>query len=148
MDFIRNNIINILIFVLLVGGGGGAYYYFFAGDSGELLTSETEPGGEVAGELLTLLSEVPALTVNEQIFTEGTFRALKDFSVAVPDEVVGRPNPFAPLSAPRTTGRPTINVNNAGRTGATQGAVSGKSPSSPVVNTSGFDSQGLDESRE
>lgn len=143
MDFLRTNILNILIFIVLVAGGGGAYYYFFGADSGDLLTSQTQPGGEVAGELLTLLSEVPALNIDENIFSQPVFQALKDFSVPVPDELVGRPNPFAPLSAPRTTGRPSITITNP----RSSGAAAGRSATSPAINTND-NFLGLDESLE
>lgn len=56
------------------------------------------PGqGTVGAAELNLLNQVRSLKIDTALFTDPTFVSLRDYSVAITPEPVGRPNPFAPL---------------------------------------------------
>lgn len=88
-----------------------AYYMFFAGSgtpaAGGLLEAQPE-GNLVGAEVLSLLNQIQSLKIDTAFFQSSAYRSLVDYTVAIPDQSVGRANPFAPIPGfiivPKTTG--------------------------------------------
>lgn len=51
----------------------------------------------IGQELLSALSKLRALTLDENFFKDPVFQSLKDFSVPIASQAVGRSNPFLPI---------------------------------------------------
>lgn len=60
-------------------------------------TTNAAAGAEVGADVLTLLNKINSLRIDASIFASPSYQSLVDFSVEIPTENVGRPNPFAPL---------------------------------------------------
>ena len=76
----------VFIFVML------AYNLFFKSD---VLTSENFPSTTTIGDdLLRLRGELEAVNLDRSVLSSGDFLLLADFSVPVPIQPTGRPNPF------------------------------------------------------
>lgn len=98
MDFIKKN--KVIVGVILAGFLGLVVYLnFFSGaPSGELLAS-TEEASPLSSDLLSVLSNLHTIKLDESIFSDPTFESLTNFGVELPPETVGRRNPFLPLGA-------------------------------------------------
>lgn len=89
---------------MLLGGvavivlAGYIYFTYFSGSSsGALLTtSESSP---LSSDLLTTLSSLHTIKLDNAIFSDPIYLSLTDFGVQIPPENVGRRNPFAPLGS-------------------------------------------------
>ena len=87
------------------------YYWFLkpaptdtATNGGTLLDVTAE--ANVGTDVLTLLNQIQSLRIDKSIFESPEYQSLNDFSVAIPPQPVGRPNPFAPIpgfTPPSTT---------------------------------------------
>jgi hypothetical protein len=100
----------IVISVILIVAAALVYFYFEGGATpfgGSLLQSQA--GESVGSAELTLLGQIQSLKIDVSLFTDPSYETLKDYSVAIPTENVGRPNPFAPL----------LNISNTGSQGST-----------------------------
>ena len=91
--------------------------------AGEPLLTATPAGAADTGVVEVLL-RLRAIRLDSAIFSEPAFTALKDFSVEIVPEPVGRPNPFAPLGRDV---QPTSST--------TKGAVIFTKPSNPASGT-------------
>lgn len=90
----------ILIVIILIVGGGIWYIMSGGGGSSESLITQTPIATAGADqELVSTLLALRAVKLDGTIFSEPAFLNLKDFSTQIIPETVGRPNPFAPLSA-------------------------------------------------
>jgi len=105
----KNVLLAGVIIVLLVG----AYFVFFkseepTGDdalletSGPLLGGVPVPGSEMGGvaagaDLLPFLLQLNSLKLDGSLFKDPVFLSLEDYTVIIPEQPVGRPNPFEPL---------------------------------------------------
>ena len=96
MRFFHNNrttIGAIMLGVLLVV----AYYVFWGSGSGSpLLSSSAAPSSE-SQQLLATLGDLHSVTLDNRIFKNQIFLSLSDFGAVIPEQPVGRPNPFAPV---------------------------------------------------
>lgn|SRR3989344_7436672 len=98
MNFFKKyqNVIFIVVAVIL---GFIAYSYFFTGKETPVLSEETVSQATPADQdLISLLLELKAITLDESLFADAAFMSLQDFSKELIPEAVGRPNPFAPLT--------------------------------------------------
>jgi len=89
-----------------------AYYFFFANAplSTDAGTLQAQSGGNVVGaQVLTLLNQIQSLRINTTLFKSAAFQSLQDYSVQVPPQNIGRPNPFAPLPGVKSP-FPTVNT--------------------------------------
>ncbi|MEY2664852.1 MAG: hypothetical protein RIT04_660 [Candidatus Parcubacteria bacterium] len=104
----------ILLGILLVLGG--VYYLYTSGnktvsdaglapgsDTGSIDTSfataDVSDGSDlVTPDVLSILNKIRELRIDPAIFQDASYQSLVDFSIAIPPENVGRPNPFAPIS--------------------------------------------------
>jgi len=106
----KKSTIIVLIIVLLAAG---AYFYFTGGTSTEdsALQVQRNPEVEVrAARVLTLLTQIRDLEINPAIFKSVEYQTLRDYTVIIPPQDVGRLNPFAPipgLQGPAVTPSPT-----------------------------------------
>jgi hypothetical protein len=83
----------------------GALIYFYTmgnpTDSDTLLSVEGTPESiaseAIGNRVLTLLQEVNSLNIDATVFNNPVYRSLVDYSIEVPPQNVGRPNPFQPF---------------------------------------------------
>lgn len=74
------------------------YYMGGKGESGSLLESGVDTqNSEVGTRVLALLNQIQSLKIDDSLFAGAAYQTLIDFSVTIPEQDVGRPNPFAPL---------------------------------------------------
>lgn len=89
--------------VVIVAIALGAYFYYKGTDSSSsasLLTASAAGDPTQSGigqQVLGLLSQIQSLRIDTKLFTDPGYQTLRDYSVQIPQENVGRPNPFAPL---------------------------------------------------
>jgi len=87
--------IAIIIIVAIVG------YFYLSGSSAPASSTLVQSSGSdseaVGAQVLTLLNQIQSLKIDTSIFSDPGFLTLRDYSVAIPPENVGRANPFAPL---------------------------------------------------
>lgn len=113
MNFLKGNIKNIVILVVVLGAAFYLYSYFFGGNSSTDALSVSGPaveGGGVGKDLLVILADLRTLKLDDSIFTDPSFRALKNFRVELTPEPVGRDNPFAPINGSASPGNSTIQI--------------------------------------
>lgn len=103
----------IIVAVILVVLAGGYYFYQSGskttadatsgvGDSNSLDTTSaagTDENGIVVGaDVYSLLGQIQSLKIDPTFFAKTVYQSLVDYTVEIPPEPVGRPNPFAPIS--------------------------------------------------
>ncbi len=95
---------------ILIGLGVVVAGFFWYASSGKkapdaVLTTETakETVNSADKDLVETLLTLRAVTLSGTIFSDPAFNSLKDFGTQIVPEPIGRPDPFAPLSA-RTAG--------------------------------------------
>ena len=102
-------IVNASIGILVLLAGVFAYFIFVKkGDSTvrQVLTQKTDIatgetvvlGAQVAHTITELKELQKAIVDTTGLFNSRAFSNLRDFSVAVPEEVIGRENPFVPTA--------------------------------------------------
>lgn len=86
------------VIVILVGG---AYFYFQGSNSDTQSLLESVDGGSEASQaearLLGLLSDLREIDLDQSLFESEAFTSREDFSIELPDEPIGRNNPFLPI---------------------------------------------------
>lgn len=83
-----------------------AYSYFFTAKPASVLTtSEVSGTPPVDQDLISLLAQLKAITLDDSIFNDPTFMSLQDFSQNLTPEPSGRINPFAPLGQTVPSGK-------------------------------------------
>ncbi len=87
------------------------YFYFEGGSStpnaSSLLQNAGTNSGQVGSTELSLLNQIKSLSVDTAFFTDPVYKTLEDYTVMIPVQNVGRPNPFAPIQgvlSPNTSG--------------------------------------------
>ena len=79
------------------------YFYTMGNptDNSSLVQTTAVAGSEdaqrVGTRVLTLLNQINSLKIDASIFTSATYKSLVDYTITIPEQPVGRPNPFAPL---------------------------------------------------
>ena len=90
----------IIILVIIIFGG---YFLFFRSDSssdtsGSLLEVISPTGASVVeNDILEMLRQLQTIELDGTIFASPAFTTLRDFSVELTDEPIGRSNPFVPV---------------------------------------------------
>jgi hypothetical protein len=106
-------IIIIAIVVVAIG-----YYLYSSGDSevavdqdSSLVTQSADFGETqiVGARVLSLLNQISSLNIDDSIFQSAAYKSLVDYTISIPEQNVGRQNPFAPLPGyvPSTPSRST-----------------------------------------
>ena len=103
---------NIVIIVVIIIAAIIGYFYYEGStpvtNSSLQTTAASDDAQAVGARVLALLNQIRSLKIDTSIFKDPSYMTLRDYSVAIPQENVGRPNPFAPLSGMQTastTGR-------------------------------------------
>lgn len=89
-----------IVLVLYLG------YSFFLAPSDEPALTVTNTASSPDADLVALLFELKNIRLDNALFTDPVFRALKDFGQDLVVEPVGRTNPFAPLNGQTTRPAP------------------------------------------
>lgn len=91
-----------LIVIILVALG---LYFYFKGSPTDTFSSlqtsgtpESIEAQEAATRVLVLLNQISSLRINDSIFQSAVYKSLVDYTITVPEQPVGRENPFAPIS--------------------------------------------------
>jgi flagellar basal body-associated protein FliL len=96
-------IISAIVIIALVG-----IFYFMGGTpvptDDSLLSSDSGANNQVGTRVLSLLNQIESLRIDTSLFTGAAYQTLVDYSVDIPPQDVGRPNPFAPLPGVRLDG--------------------------------------------
>ncbi|KND48295.1 MAG: hypothetical protein AB197_00800 [Parcubacteria bacterium C7867-002] len=95
-----NNKSTIIIIVVLILAALG--YFFMKGgssvDDSALLQGDVSVMSDNSGaQVLALLNQINAIEIDPSIFSSPVYQTLRDFSVPIPPQNVGRPNPFEPV---------------------------------------------------
>lgn len=98
LDKYKNALLFILVFAIL---GGGYWFLFGDSSSDDLLISEGPDGGTTAAglDLLALSARIRSIELDNSIFEDPAFKALRDFGQDLVPEPKGRRNPFAPIGS-------------------------------------------------
>lgn len=89
---------NILIVAVVAGVGFVGYNYLSRDPAGDTLVTVSGDGtSQMGAQVLSALNQLQQLKLDESVFSDKTFKSLKDFSRPLPTESVGRLNPFAPI---------------------------------------------------
>ncbi len=100
MEFIRQHkVLSIITFVVLVGGGWYLLSNSSPSSTPDLIATGPSTSSSDNQQLVTTLNELRAVKLDNSIFSNPAFQSLQDFTTPITPEPVGRPNPFAPLSA-------------------------------------------------
>lgn len=87
-----------IIVAIIVIAGLFAYRFFFVRVDEEALTStSSSANAEVGREVLETLETLETINLDSSVFEREDFRNLKDFSVEIVPDPLGRRNPFAPI---------------------------------------------------
>ena len=97
MKKINSNTIFLLVATLVVAGG--LYWYFFSGRGGEggALTAGS-PTSQAQAQFEILIGQLGPITFDLTILSDPRFLGLTDLSTPVEPEVIGRKDPFAPIT--------------------------------------------------
>ena len=98
----------IVIIILALGA-----YFYFKGEPDDSSTSslEAEDSPEnveaqaVGTRVLSLLNQINSLKIDASIFESAVYNTIVDYTITIPEQDVGRINPFAPIpgSAPQSS---------------------------------------------
>jgi len=93
----KNAIIVIVVLILVIGGW---YFYKNGGSSpssSALVPSPSDASQSAIGaDVFSILNSVSSIRIDASFFNSSVYQSLVDYSIAVPSQSVGRPNPFAP----------------------------------------------------
>lgn len=87
---------NIIIGAVVIVAVFVLYRFFMGGEQDAPLTA-TAPVVQTGAQddLLSLLLELKAISLSDELFTDPSFASLQDFTVRLSPEPIGRRNPFA-----------------------------------------------------
>ena len=88
-----------IIITLIIVAAAGVYLYYEGNplpQSSSTLDA-TSGAATVGTQVLNLLNQIRSLKIDDSLFTDPGYRTLRDYSVSIPPENVGRANPFAPI---------------------------------------------------
>lgn len=98
-----NNARNLIIAVVILAAIGVAGYFYAGRDqsANDTLLTSVSVGTSTAvdSDLLSALSELRRLKLDDSIFSNPSWSTLHDFSQTLSPLPSGRPNPFAPLDS-------------------------------------------------
>ena len=95
----RNLIISLAILAVV---GSAGYFYITrdrVSDSDLLVGIPVEEVATVDGDLLSALSDLRTLQLDDSIFSDPKFLSFQNFSTTIQPQPAGRQNPFAPLTS-------------------------------------------------
>ncbi len=89
-----------IIIIGMIVVAGAAYFYFMGGkptDSGSLAVEDNPEVELAASRVFSLLNQIKSLKIDGSLFKSQAYQTLRDYTVLIPPQNVGRANPFAPL---------------------------------------------------
>ncbi|MDB5238925.1 MAG: hypothetical protein JWO00_260 [Candidatus Parcubacteria bacterium] len=89
-----------LIVVVIVVALAAVGYFYTQGSSvpaGSTGLTATNGSGDVGLAEINLLNQIESIRMDSSLFQNPTYLSLKDYTVEIPSQNVGRPNPFAPI---------------------------------------------------
>jgi len=95
-NLFRSKTVIVVIIIIILAA---VYFYYEGGSSsgGSSLLVQQASDQSIGSAELNLLSQIQSLKIDTSLFQDPGYQALVDYSVAIPAEDVGRPNPFAPF---------------------------------------------------
>lgn len=92
-------ILIVIIFISIM-----LFFYFKGKPSSDSISSLETSGDSESNEakaasdrVVKLLNQISSLEINDSIFKTSVYKSLVDYTVAIPEQNIGRPNPFAPI---------------------------------------------------
>ncbi len=92
------------ILIVIVVVSIGLFFYFRGKPNNDSLssleesgTSESNEAVEASNRVVKLLNQISSLEINDSIFKTAAYKSLIDYTVAIPEQNIGRVNPFAPI---------------------------------------------------
>jgi hypothetical protein len=64
-------------------------------------SEESASAQEASNRVITLLNKINSLNIDTEFFASPAYKSLVDYTIAIPDQPVGRTNPFAPVGVTR-----------------------------------------------
>ncbi len=90
-----------LIVIAMVTLGLYFYYKGTPSDSTSSLSvigsPESADAQLAADRVLVLLNTISSLKIDDSLFKSAVYNSLRDYTITIPEQGVGRPNPFAPI---------------------------------------------------
>lgn len=81
-------VVGVVVLALLV------YLLFLKSDSAVIDEFGATGGPSVGADLIELSDKLSKVTLNPQVFNGPTFKSLRDFTLPIPPQPLGRKNPF------------------------------------------------------
>ena len=78
-----------------------AFVHFYSKGSGSenaSLLEQSSQNTDVSVQVTALFNQIKFLRIDTSLFKDPAYKTLRDYSVAIPQQNVGRTNPFAPVS--------------------------------------------------
>jgi len=96
--------------IIIIVIGGGIFFYFNGKDSssnsGGIGVTAAGASSVDQTQVLSLLNQIRKLNIDSELFSDPAYTKLYDYSVDIPDQTVGRSNPFAPLPGEAAKSKP------------------------------------------
>ena len=92
----KKNIIVIAAIIVIVIGGS-LLYMNTTPKQDSTSTLEAVQSNRVSTRILSLLSQIQSLKIDKSVFSSNAYNSLVDYTIRIPEQNVGRPNPFAPI---------------------------------------------------
>ncbi len=82
-----------------------ALFFYYKGNPSDgslssvntITTPESSEAKIASDKILILLNQISQLQIKDSIFKSAVFNSLVDYSITIPEQPVGRANPFAPV---------------------------------------------------
>jgi hypothetical protein len=90
MKFLKNNkgiVMAIIVFLLAIG----AYKLFMTNSD---ITESSLSAENIGADIIELNASIERVNLDPALFASSAYRRLVDFSVTIPSQPIGRPNPF------------------------------------------------------
>ena len=98
----NSSLIKTIIVVITIGAIGFLGFSYMSRDvqnSNDITVTQSGETASIGSEVLSALNQLRQLNLDSSIFSDQTFQSLKDFSRAIPQQSIGRHNPFAPAGS-------------------------------------------------
>ena len=108
MNTPKKSLKSIIIIVGIIVVALIAYFYYegskSASNSNLVSTPADVDAQQVGVRVLNLLNQIKSLKIDTTLFSDPSYQTLRDYSVAIPQQNVGRSNPFAPIPGMQSSG--------------------------------------------
>ena len=84
------------------------YFYVTGGSTSSSSVVIPTPGSATIGaDVFQILNQIQTLHIDNSLFQDSAWKSLRDNTVQIPSQNVGRANPFAPLPGEKIVSSPT-----------------------------------------